>query len=71
VAYIELRGTKKDIWLLNRVALEIKYTKSSNFTNCGYRKLKSADQFQVGLKYVYRSKRTLIGEIPLWRGMEF
>jgi hypothetical protein len=52
VAYIELRGTEKNIGLLNRVALEINYTQSSNFTNCGHRKLKSADQFQVGLKDV-------------------
>jgi hypothetical protein len=33
--------------------------------------LKSADQFQVGLKYAYRIKRNWIRETPFWRGMEF
>jgi hypothetical protein len=68
VVYIELTGTKKNIWLLNRVALEIKYSQASNFTNCGHRKLKSADQFQVGLKYAYRNKRNWLREIPLLKG---
>jgi len=59
VAYIELRGTKQNIWLLNRVGLEINNTQSSDFTNCGHRKLKSADQFQVGLKVRLQEQKEL------------